>query len=93
MHLRKFIPIIYTLVLLVHCFLLWVEQSETARITKILLMPLLLLYLSEVLAPTKIKSVLPKKLIALAFLASWGGDIFYCTTEIYFLLLACSVLL
>ena len=76
MHLKKFAPTIYILVLLVHCFLLWMEQSEIARITKILLMPLLLLYLSEVLAPTKIKSVLPKKLIALAFLASWGGDIF-----------------
>ncbi|MFY8024302.1 MAG: lysoplasmalogenase [Sediminibacterium sp.] len=80
MNLRKLAASIYILVLLVHCYLLWVEQSETARITKILLMPLLLLYLSEVMAPTKIKSVLPKKLIALAFLASWGGDIFLLYT-------------
>ncbi|MBT9485025.1 lysoplasmalogenase [Sediminibacterium sp.] len=80
MNLRKLIAPIYVVVLLVHCFLLWSEQLEMARITKILLMPLLLLYLAEALAPSTIKLKLSTRLVALAFLASWGGDIFLLYT-------------
>ncbi|OYY11161.1 MAG: hypothetical protein B7Y66_03595, partial [Sphingobacteriia bacterium 35-36-14] len=80
MNLRKLIAPIYVVVLLVHCFLLWSEQLEMACITKILLMPLLLLYLAEALAPSTIKLKLSTRLVALAFLASWGGDIFLLYT-------------
>jgi len=76
MNIRRMTAPIYVTVLIIHCFLLWTEQLEIARITKILLMPLLLLYLSEALAPSEIKLKLSKGLIATAFLASWGGDIF-----------------
>ncbi|OYZ00229.1 MAG: hypothetical protein B7Y37_10795 [Sphingobacteriia bacterium 28-36-52] len=76
MNLRKITAPLYVVVLLVHCYLLWIEQLEIARITKILLMPLLLLYLAEALAPSLIKLKLSKTLVASAFLASWGGDIF-----------------
>lgn len=76
MNIQKMTAPIYVIVLLIHCFLLWVEQLEIARITKILLMPLLLLYLSAALAPSLNKPKLSKGLIAAAFLASWGGDIF-----------------
>lgn len=76
MNIQKMTAPIYVIVLMIHCFLLWVEQLEIARITKIVLMPLLLLYLSAALAPSLNKPKLSKGLIAAAFLASWGGDIF-----------------
>lgn len=76
MNVKKITALLYVLVLLVHCYLLWIEQIEMARITKILLMPLLLLYIAEALAPSSIKLKLSRSLVATAFLASWGGDIF-----------------
>lgn len=76
MILKKITAPVYLLVLLIHCFLLWTEQLEMARITKILLMPLLLLYLSDALAPSPTKLKLSNRLVAMAFLASWGGDVF-----------------
>jgi len=86
MNIQKIAAPIYIVVLLVHCLLLWTEQLEIARITKILLMPLLLLYLSDALAPSAIKLKLSRGLVASAFLASWGGDIFLLYTgNIYFI--------
>ncbi len=76
MNMKKMAAPIYLTILIIHCFLLWTEQIEIAKITKILLMPLLLLYLSAALAPSAKNGKLSKGLIATAFLASWSGDIF-----------------
>jgi uncharacterized membrane protein YhhN len=79
--LRKYGALLFALLLLAHCLFIYLGMNDLRVLSKLLLVPFLILYLSAI-SPAK-----PRPLVVCALLFSFAGDVLLTRSgEIFFLL-------